>query len=449
MRAGWKALMLVAALSLPAWSTLAAQDAEAAPEPAALAAEAGAGPAVAEPAVSKPAVVEPFDVEVATGAYLARLSGEEKERSDRYFEGGYWLQLWGFLYALAVAWLLLSRRISAGMRDWAERRTRFRPLRHVLYVVQYVLLTTVLFFPLTVYQGFVREHQYDLATQNFGQWMGDQGKELLVSIITTCIALVILYAVFRKAPKTWWLWGAIVSIVLLVFLILVAPVYIDPLFNEYKPLEDARVKGEILSMARASGITTDDVYQFDASRQTTRISANVSGFLNTMSIRLNDNLLERCDLDEIKAVMGHEMGHYVLNHVYESIVFIGVVLVGGFAFVRWSFDRALGRWGGRWGVRGIDDIAGLPLLGAILSVYFFVLTPVLNTYIRVNEAEADIYGLQASREPEGFAEVALKLSEYRKLDPGPVEEWIFFDHPSGRARIHMAMQWRAEHLAER
>jgi STE24 endopeptidase len=185
------------------------------------------------------------------------------------------------------------------------------------------------------------------------------------------------------------------------------------------------------------------VFRFDASRQTTRISANVSGFLGTMRIRLNDNLLERCTLPEIKAVMGHEIGHYALNHVYEGIIFFGVVLAFGFAFLSRSFEWARLRWGGRWGVAGVDDVTGLPLFAALLSVYFFAIGPFLATYVRVNEAEADIYGLQAAREPEGFAEVSLKLSEYRKLAPGPVEEWIFFDHPSGRSRIRMAMEWRA------
>lgn len=439
---------LIWALAVTLGGGLAAQEAApvASEEPTAEE-SAQAQPGV-EDAVTETTVAPPFDVRAATDAYLATVSGEDRERSDRYFEGGYWLQLWGFLYGLLVAWLLLSRRLSAGLRDWAERRVRWQPVRHVLYAALYVPLTSVLFFPLTVYDDFFREHQYDLATQTFGEWMGDWAKALLVGVITTAIALVVLYAVFRKAPRTWWLWGAVVSVVLLMFLVLVAPVYIDPLFNEYEPLADPEVTEDILSMARASGISTDAVYQFDASRQTTRISANVSGFLGTMAIRLNDNLLERCSRAEVRAVMGHEIGHYALNHIYESIVFFGVVLVGGFAFLRWGFDRALKRWGAGWGVRGITDIAGLPLLGALLSVYFFVLTPVLNTYIRVNEAEADLYGLHASREPEGFAEVALKLGEYRKLDPGPIEEWVFFDHPSGRARIHMAMQWRAEHPAD-
>ena len=401
--------------------------------------------ALVEEQVAAPA---PFDVEAATEAYLSRLSPEEKARSDAYFEGGYWLQLWGFLYSLGVAWLLLGTGLSAKMRDLAERITRRRPLQTAIYASKYVVVTTLLFFPLTVYQGFLREHKYDLATQTFPQWLRDQAVDLGVSVILLAVLFTLLYGVFRRAPRTWWLWGAVVGVVFLIFVILIGPVYIDPLFNTYTPLGDEAVKAPILSMARANGIETDDVFQFDASRQTTRVSANVSGFMGTMSIRLNDNLLNRCSLEEIKAVMAHEMGHYVLNHIYEMIIYFGIVLVVGFVFIRWSFEWVRVRWGQTWSVAGITDVAGLPLLAALFSVYFFVMTPFINTIIRVNEAEADLFGLHASREPDGVAEVALKLAEYRKLDPGPVEEWIFYDHPSGRNRIHMAMTWKAEHQGD-
>jgi len=385
-----------------------------------------------------------FDAEAAVNAYLARQTPEAKARSDAYFEGGYWLQLWGFLYGLGIAWLLLGAGLSSRMRVLAARVTRRPTLQSTLYAVGYVVVTAVLSFPLTVYQGFIREHQYGLATQTFGPWFQEQLIGLGVGIVLFGLLLTVLYAVFRHAPRTWWLWGSGVGIAFLIFVILIAPVYVDPLFNTYTPLEDAALRDPILSLARASGIHSDKVYEFDASRQTTRISANVSGFLGTMRIRLNDNLLKRCTPQEIAAVMAHEIGHYALNHIYKSILFFGVVLVGGFAFIRWSFDRALARWGGRWGVEGVADPAGLPLLAALFSVYFFVLTPILNTYIRVNEVEADLYGLQSAREPDGFATVALKLAEYRKLDPGPIEEWVFYDHPSGRSRITMAMRWKAE-----
>jgi STE24 endopeptidase len=199
-------------------------------------------------------------------------------------------------------------------------------------------------------------------------------------------------------------------------------------------------------MARANGLSTNDVYVVDASRQSTRVSANVSGFLATERITLNDNLLRRCSLAEIEAAMAHEIGHYVLNHIYKDTVFFGILIVIGFAFLRGASTWAFGRWGSRWGVLGVEDVAALPLFALLLSTYFFVLTPLTNTYTRVEEYEADIFGLNASRQPDGEAEVDLKVGDYRKLDPGPIEEFIFFDHPSGRTRIYAAMRWKAEHL---
>jgi STE24 endopeptidase len=185
----------------------------------------------------------------------------------------------------------------------------------------------------------------------------------------------------------------------------------------------------------------------DASRQTTRISANVSGLFGTLRITLNDNLLKRCSLPEIEAVLGHEMGHYVLNHVYKGIVGIGLMIVVGFAFVQWSFEKIRVRRPG-WGIGSVGDLAGLPLFVLLISAYFFAITPVFNSFIRSQEAEADLFGLNASGQPDGMAQAALHLGEYRKLDPGPVEEIIFFDHPSGRNRILMAMRWKKEHLAQ-
>lgn len=402
--------------------------------------------AVPAGALAAPPATAGFDVEAATDAYLARLSPEARARSDAYFEGGYWLQLWDIVYTLGVAWLLLGTGLSARMRDLAERLSRRRPLQTVYYTVQYLVLTALLFFPLTLYRDFLREQRYGLATQTFGPWLGEQLVGLAVSTVLLALLFVPLYGVFRRAPRTWWIWGSLVGVVFLAFVILIAPVYIDPLFNTYVPLEDPDVSGRILSLARANGVDVDTVYQFDASRQTTRIGANVSGLLGTMAIRLNDNLLERCSPAAIEAVVAHEIGHYVLGHVYDGILFFGVVLVVALACVRWSFERACRRWGERWSVRGIGDLAGMPLLVGLFALFLFLATPVLNTYIRVNEVEADLFGLNAAGRPDGFAEAALELAQYRKLEPGPLEEWLLYDHPSGRSRIHMAMTWKAEHL---
>jgi len=387
-----------------------------------------------------------FDPQAATDAYLALIPPDAKARSDAYFEGGYWLLLWDALYGVAIALLILNFRWSAKMRDLAERITRFGPLRTMIYFVQYLLVISILGFPLAVYEGFFRERQYGLATQTFGPWMGDQLKFVLVNLILGAIITAALFGIVRKLPRTWWIWGALVTSVFLVILQLIAPVYIFPLFNKITRLNDPKVTEPILRLARANGIPAKDVYQIDASRQTTRMSANVSGIGNTMRITLNDNLLRRGTPEEIQAVMGHEMGHYVLNHAYKGVMETLILIVVWFAALRWSLDRALARWGERWGIRGVGDTAVLPLVLLLSSIFFFVLTPITNTLTRTAEYEADMYGLNASREPDRFARAAIHLGEYRKMSPGPVEEWIFFDHPSGRTRILAAMRWKGENL---
>ena len=386
-----------------------------------------------------------FDVRAAVDAYLAKMPAELRARSDSYFEGGYWLILWDFLASAFVLWLMLRFRWSAKMRNFAERITRFRPLQTALYWVQFLLVLSVLTFPLGIYEGYFREHKYGLLNQNFGEWMRDQLVVLAVVTVLGAILMVPLFGLVRRVGKDWWVWGAVLMIVFAAFVSLIAPVYIAPLFNKYKSLENVRVKDSILRMARANGIPARDVYEFDASRQSNRVSANVSGFANTMRISLNDNLLKRCTLPEIETTMGHEMGHYVLNHEYKGLMISGVLILIGFAFVNWGINFALARWGSVWDIRGITDVAVLPLATILFLFYLFLTTPIGNTVTRTMEFEADMYGLNAAQQPDGEANVDMMLGEYRKLDPGPMEEFIFYDHPSGRTRITAAMLWKAEH----
>ena len=387
-----------------------------------------------------------FDAAAATNAYLAQIPADKTARSDAYFEGGDWMILWDFLYGVAVALLWLNLRWSARVRDLAERVTRFKPVHTFVYWLQYLVLTTILVFPLTVYEDYFREHKYGLATQTFGPWMGDQMKGLGVNLVLGGLLAMLLFGVVRRLPRTWWIWGTVVTTGFLIFAALIVPVFIVPLFNKVTPLNDPKIVDPILSLARANGIPAKDVYQIDASRQTTRMSANVSGFANMMRITLNDNLLRRGSPEEIQAVMGHEMGHYVLNHVYKFIMFFSVLTVLAFAYLQWGLDWTLRRWGEKWQIPGVGDTAVLPLVVLLVSVFGFVLTPVMNTFIRTQEYEADMYGLNTSRQPDGFAQGAIHLGEYRKMNPGPMEEWVFFDHPSGRNRIYAAMRWKAENL---
>jgi STE24 endopeptidase len=393
------------------------------------------------------AAAYPIDPVAATRAYLAMLPPEAHAKSDAYFEGGYWLILWGFVVSSAVGLLLLHTGTSARMRDMARKVTRVRAVHHAVYWVLYTVVTGVLSFPWSVYTDFVREHAYGLSNMTFGAWLGDEGKGLAVGIVLGGIFFPLLYAVIAWAGPRWWLWGAGVSMAFAIFAIALAPVYVAPLFNKYEAVTNEAVRAPILSMARANGIAATDIWEFDASRQSNRVSANVSGLFGTERISLNDNLLKRCSLEEIEAVMGHEMGHYVLNHVFKFLPEIAIIIVVGFGLVAVAFERLRERFAARWKIEGPADVAGFPLIALLFGAYMFLLTPVLNTMTRTEEAEADIFGVNASGQPDGMAQVALKLSEYRKLDPGRLEEIFFYDHPSGRNRIEMAMRWKAEHMS--
>lgn len=352
-----------------------------------------------------------------------------------------------FIAAL-VPYFLMRWKIAGGISRWVERPGVARYLQGVLFIALFTVVSAIIDLPNDYYLGFIREHRFGLSNLTTGGWLGEQLKGLMVGVILGSLIGSLLYVAIRKWASGWWMRAAIATPFFALFLGVIAPVFISPLFNSYKPLKDAKIRDPILSMARANGVPVDNVLQFDASKQTKRVSANVSGALNTIRVSLNDNLLNRCTPNEIQAVMGHELGHYVLNHVYRGVVYFSLLFAAGFWFTNWFYGWATRRWGAAWGLRGIDDFAGLPVIMAGLSIFMFLATPVRNSIIRTAEQEADYYGLNAARQPDGFATTALKLSEYRKLKPGPWEEKIFFDHPSGYTRILTAMRWKAEHLDE-
>ncbi|TWB75626.1 STE24 endopeptidase [Nitrospirillum amazonense] len=382
-----------------------------------------------------------FDPVAATQAYLDTVPADARAKSNAYFEGGYWLQLWRFLVSLAVAAIFLAGGLARRLRDRLAGLGRFAT---PVFFIAYTVIDYVLSLPYVAYADWYRERQYGLMNQTFGDWFGDQMIQLAISSLIGALVVWVLYAIVRRLGRSWWVWASAFGVVVLVLMIVVTPVFVAPLFNKYEPMKPGPVREALLSMARSNEVPATDVYEFNASRQSNKISANVSGLFGTTRISLTDTLLQRCTLAEIKAVMGHEMGHYVLNHVFVLLLYLSLLVCFGYLFV----DRVFGRLtrGGRWGVTGLGDVAGLPLVVILFTAYFFVLTPVLNTIIRTQEAEADAFGLNLSREPDGFATVALKLAEYRKLQPGAWEEIVFYDHPSGYNRILRAMRWKAENL---
>jgi STE24 endopeptidase len=391
--------------------------------------------------------IQKFNTEAAVNAWLSQLTPEQKSRSDSYFEGGYWIILWDFLAGVVVAWIFLS----LGLSNWIKRlalKAKRKNVQNLIYILLYFFFSALMLFPFTVYTDFIREHHYGLSNMTFSGWFAEDMISMALSLAVLGPLVMVLYILMRKIARTWWIWGSGVFILFAIVVLFIGPVFISPLFNKYKSLEDGPVKNAILSIARANGVPVTNVYQFDASKQSTRISANVSGIGSTIRVSLNDNLLNKCSLPEIKAVMAHELGHYVLNHVYKLLIYFGLLIIAGFAFVNWLMKKLISAFGNRWGISDLSDIASLPLFVVVFSLYIFLATPVLNNISRTTESEADIFGLNAAREPDGFASVSMKLSEYRKIDPKPLEEFIFYDHPSGRARVTMAMKWKAENLKQ-
>ena len=383
------------------------------------------------------------DPEAATRAYLDSVPEERRQKTKVYAHGNYILDAAGFVYSSLILIALLAFGVSAKMRDVSARITRRKPLQSLLYWIQFLLLTTLFAFPLTLYRSFFREKAYGLLNQAFGDWMIDQFKELAIAIVIGGIFVMILYGVLRKAPRFWWLWGSAVMIVFIIIGIVISPVYIQPMFNEFTPVRNAEIRESVLAMAHKQGIPAEEVYEVDASRRTDRISAYVAGMFGTMRIVMFDTTLKRCTPEEIQMIMGHEMGHYVLNHVGLHVAFFSVLILGGFLFARWGFQKAIQKWP-HWQVEGVGDNAGFPLLILLLTGFLFVTGPITNTWIRVHEDESDDFGLNASREPDAAATTFLKLGEYRDLEPHPLVEALLYDHPSGRYRIRNAMEWKAQ-----
>ena len=386
-----------------------------------------------------------FDVARATDAYVATIPAAEREKSDAYFEGGYWIEAWGVLITVLVAWLLLRTHFSARLRDLAERRAS-RPFRQtMIYAAIFLLALFVLMLPWTLYTEYFREHQYGMSNQTLGEFIVEWTIGLALTVAIMTLAIAGLYAIIRRVRGRWVYWATGATALFMLFVILINPLFVAPLLNDYQSLPDGELRESILALARENGVPADDVFWYDASKQTKRISANVSGLGATIRIALNDNLLNGTSPPEIRAVMAHEMGHYVLNHPLWLPLAIALVLGFGYWAVNRLFGRFQQRHGERWGVRDIADPAGLPLALAIFSLVMLLLSPVRNTIVRVAENQADALGLNAAREPHGFASVSMRLARYRKIEPGALEEVIFHDHPSGRARVERSMRWLAEH----
>lgn len=387
-----------------------------------------------------------FDVEHATQAWLATVSGPARVRSDAYFEGRVWLSLWSTVFSVLICWLLLRMRLLAKVRDGMQRRG-WRPWLGILAcALVFLLADEVLSLPWSFYADFWREKQYGLMNQSLGAWLGEQAISFVLTAVFGSVFLLIIYAVIRKYPVRWWLIGTGLAAITFILIVMIAPVLLFPLFNTSTELPAGPVRDRIVALAQANHLAANHIYLVDESRQSDRISANVSGLGPTFRITLNDNLLRKTSPAETVAVSAHELGHYILGHLWKQTLALTLIW-GTLLWLAARIAPSLIRYGGqRWGVRNLGDPASLPVLAGVLSVLSLLASPAFNTLIRVQESEADTFGLDAAREPDAWASAAMKLSPYRKIAPEPLEEMLVFDHPSGATRVRMAMQWKKDHV---
>lgn len=391
--------------------------------------------------------MESFDPAAATAAYLATMSPADTARAIAYTQGGHWLILWGFLVSMAVAFILVKSNILTGLRDRIEGGKSKPFLAGLVIAPVYFVLSWILSLPWALYENWWREKSYGLNNQTWSEWLGEAAIGSAIGVVFGSIVIVLLYLLIRVARKTWWLWGAGLVGAVALFGMVLSPIYIEPIFNTYTPAPPGAVRDAVVELAHRTGTPDDKIYIYDGTKQSDRYTANVSGLFGSARVALSDAMFKKnADMSEIRAVVGHEMGHYVHSH---GLIGAGV-LTAFAALAFWLTQRMFPVFQGLLGagrVRDISDPAGLPVLFAVLAFIGVIGTPATNTLTRLIEADADHFSMVHANEPDGMAKALIKTAEYRAPSPSLVEEFLFYDHPSVENRIRAAMDWKAAHMS--
>ncbi|QCI80176.1 M48 family metallopeptidase [Hankyongella ginsenosidimutans] len=386
-----------------------------------------------------------FDPAAATAAYIASIPPDVQARSIAYTEGGYWLLPLGLIVTGVVTWIIVRWGILAKLRDRAQK-SKPRPSSAAFQVAAtYIGLSALITLPWTIYTDWWRPHHYGLSKQPLGDWLGQGMIGLVLNVLIGGLFFMGLYWLIRRLPRLWWLAGAGMAGAGILLMLLIAPVFIEPLFNKYEPFPKGPARDAIVALAKDAGVPEDRIFVFNGSRQRDVVTANVSGAFGSARIAVSDIAVDRASLPEVRAVVGHEIGHYKLGHSLRSVLFFSAMALLAFWATHRLFQPALRWFGAQDQVQGLADPAGLPVLLFVVSVFGFLATPLLNSYIRIGEVEADQYSLDHARDPDGLSTALLKAVEYRKASPGRLEEIIFHDHPGVENRVRMAMEWKARH----
>jgi len=381
-----------------------------------------------------------FDPNAATARYIDSLGPAALQKAHDYTVGKEWMLLWALVVAAVVTWLI----VRSGILDRIEAKLgeKRRNLRAFLVALVYFIVSTILTLPWAIYADWWREKSYGRTSQPFGDWLMQLGIATLVSSLVTALFFTGVYWLMRRTGRRWWLWSGGLTAVLLAFVMLLAPVLIEPLFNKYEPVPPGQVRDAVVEMAQRAGIPPSKVYMYNGSRQSNNFTANAGGVGSTARVAISDVAFKNASLDEVRAVTGHEIGHYVLKHSWWGILFYSIAAIVLF----WIADRTFPWFARRFGSSAVlDEPRGIPVLMFMVSLFGLLSLPILNTFSRTLESQADAYSLRTENRPDALSTALVRTAEYRYPRPNRIEEIIFYDHPSVEARVRAAMDWKAAH----
>ncbi|HEY4591585.1 MAG TPA: M48 family metallopeptidase [Thermoanaerobaculia bacterium] len=365
-------------------------------------------------------------------------------KAMRYYRTGNVLWMIDTLWGLLVPALLLFTGLSARIRDAARGIGRNWFFTVAVYGILFTLVMAVLSLPLGYYEDFVRPHAYGLSDQTAAKWWSDQVKGLLVGCTGIALLLWIPYLLLRKSPRRWWLYSGLTAFPLLTLLLFIAPIWIEPLFNQFGPMKNKALESQILALADRAGIEGSRVYEVNKSVDTNTVNAYVTGFGGSKRIVLWDTILAKLSPPEVLYAMGHEMGHYVLGHTWQLILLGTALALFGAWVIHLTAGELIARYRDRFGFAELADVASLPLMGLLLGVVSLVISPAVLAFGRHVEHEADRFGLEITRDNHDCATAFVKLQQENLSNPRPSLLYKLWraDHPPLGERIDFCNEYR-------
>lgn len=366
------------------------------------------------------------------------------EKAVRYYRSGNVLWFVNLLWSLTIPLFFLFSGFSACIRNWAKNIGRKWFFIIAIYFVLFSVICFVINLPLSYYEEYVRQHAYGLSSQTFQKWFGDSLTSLMVGLVIGCLFLWVPYLLLQKSPRRWWLYSSALAVPFLFLIMLVSPIWIDPLFNQFGPMKDKGLESRILALARQAGIEGSRVFEVDKSVDTRAVNAYVTGFMGTKRIVLWDTLLAKMDDREVLVVMAHEMGHYVLHHVIWSIAFASLLILFALYSACRLAEGLVERFKARWGFDQLSDIASLPLILVLTGALTFLISPVALAYSRYQEHEADRFALEITRSNHAAATAFAKLQQENLgvPRPGPLYKLWRSTHPPIGERIDFCNDYK-------